>query len=297
MSDYIRYIDFASIKLADLAVELGDYACALEFYNKAFDRLYQYQGDRMHPIMMAGSLKETIAETERKIKKGKSVLFSESWKLTKSSFVKGSQCIKSLYLDRHKPNEKNPISQETQEVFNQGHNFENHVRELAFPGGINVKDKVGNFKYFNSYTNVLLQDEKTKIIYEATIIEDSVLVMCDICVKREDGTIDFYEIKLNKTLNDAIKSDLAIQYTICKKRFGDRLNTFNLIMRVDNENKPYQIIDLTSELAMKTKEIEDKIHKFKSVLDAQEPTIAMSDHCLKPYECNFTNYCRALKDS
>ena len=67
MSDYIRYIDFASIKLADLAVELGDYACALEFYNKAFDRLYQYQGDRMHPIMMAGSLKETIAETERKI--------------------------------------------------------------------------------------------------------------------------------------------------------------------------------------------------------------------------------------
>jgi hypothetical protein len=220
----------------------------------------------------------------------------ETWKLTKSSFVKGNQCVKSLYLDKHKRKEKNPITPEKQATFNYGNSFEDEVRRLAFPGGVNVKKKLTNFKYFNSYTKFLVENNLTNIIYEASIIEDLVLVMCDILVKREDGKIDLFEIKMNTEINDAIKADLAVQYTICKKRFGDKLNSFNLILRKNDEAQPYEIMDLTEELALKTGAVEKQITEFKETLIGQEPEQEMGDYCLSPYECDFTNYCRKKKE-
>ena len=47
MSDYIKYLDLATIELADLAFEIGDYKCALENYIRALERLNNYNGDRM----------------------------------------------------------------------------------------------------------------------------------------------------------------------------------------------------------------------------------------------------------
>lgn len=292
MSDYINFIDSASIELAELAFEIGDYKCALDKYARALDLLAKYNGKQMHPIQLKESLTQKSEESKLNLSLGKSILIYESWELTKSSFVKGNQCVKSLYLDKFKRNEKNPISEEKKSIFKKGHSFEDQVRELIFPEGINVKDKVKNFKYFNSYTNYLIENPNAKIIYEASIIEDLLLVMCDVLVKREDGKLDFYEIKMNTEVNEAIKSDLAIQYSICKKRFGDKLNSFNLILRVKDEGKPYRIIDMTNDLSKKTGAVEKQISKFKEVLGLQEPIISMSNHCLTPYECEFTNYCQ-----
>ena len=296
MSDYIKYLDLATIELADLAFEIGDYKCALENYTRALERLNNYYGDRMQPILMAGTLKRKKQECIQKMRYGKTILEYETWKLTKSSFVKGNQCVKSLYLDKHKRKEKNPITPEKQATFNYGNSFEDEVRRLAFPGGVNVKKKLTNFKYFNSYTKFLVENNLTNIIYEASIIEDLVLVMCDILVKRDDGKIDLFEIKMNTEINDAIKADLAVQYTICKKRFGDKLNSFNLILRKNDEAQPYEIMDLTEELALKTEAVEKQITEFKETLIGQEPEQEMGDYCLSPYECDFTNYCRKKKE-
>ena len=80
-----------------------------------------------------------------------------------------------------------------------------------FPGGINVKDDVGVTAYYKSYTNYLLYQESVSTIYEATVIEDDVLVMCDVLVKDNNGMIDIHECKSSLAINDAIKNDLAIQ--------------------------------------------------------------------------------------
>jgi hypothetical protein len=279
-----------------LAFEIGDYKCALENYTRALERLNHYNGDRMQPILMAGTLKRKKQECIQKMRYGKTILEYETWKLTKSSFVKGNQCVKSLYLDNYKRKEKNPITPEKQATFNYGNSFEDEVRRLAFPGGVNVKKKLTNFKYFNSYTKHLVENNLTNIIYEASIIEDLVLVMCDILVKRDDGKIDLFEIKMNTEINDAIKADLAVQYTICRKRFGDKLNSFNLILRKNDQAQPYEIIDLTEELAPKMEVVEKQITEFKELLLGQEPNQEMGNHCLTPYECDFTNYCRKKKE-
>lgn len=290
MSDYINYIDFNAIKLADLAYEIGDYKCAVDNYSKALNRLRNYQGDRMQPIMMASGIVEKINEINTKIETGKAVLKFDVWKLTKSSFVKGNQCLKYLYLDKHKKQEKTPISKEKQELFNQGHTFEELVRNNEFPDGINIKDKVGNFAYFNSYTRHLINSTNRQTIYEATIIEEEVLVMCDILVKNEDGNIHIYEIKLNTELNDAIIADLAIQYTICKKRFSSNLKSFNIVLRTEDKN--WKIENLTDNLEKQVDIVISKINDYKMILQKDEPSLLMGEHCNKPYECEFIEYCK-----
>ena len=292
MSDYINYIDFNAIKLADLANEIGDYKCAVDNYSKALNRLRNYQGDMMQPIMMASEIVKKINKINTKIGIGKSVLKFDVWKLTKSSFVKGNQCLKYLYLDKHKRQEKTPISKGKQHLFNQGHSFEEIVRNNEFPNGINIKDKVGNFAYFNSYTSYLLNSTGEHTIYEATIIEEEVLVMCDILIKSENGNIHIYEIKLNTELNEAIVADLAIQYTICKKRFTSNLKSFNLVLRTEDKIKNWKIENLTDDLEKQMNNVNARINDYKTILQKDEPVLLMGDHCNTPYDCEFTEYCK-----
>ena len=231
------------------------------------------------------------------MKPQESILSYDRWTLTKSSFVKGRQCAKLLHLYTFKRNEQTPVSKELQKVFDRGHSFEDYVRENGFPGGVNVIDEVSKFGYLNSYTKRVLSEPGSKVLYEATFIEDEVLVMCDILTKGSDGFIDVYEIKLNKELNEAIWNDLAIQFTICKKRFGGALRSFNAILRDDESGQHWTEIDMTEQLDLKVNQVQDQIVEFKNILENQEPEINMGEHCNKPYACAFKEYCTGLKRS
>ena len=56
--------------------------------------------------------------------------------LSKSTFLRGSQCKKSLYLNWHNPELKDPVSEMQQAIFSQGTEVGNW-RNL-FPGGIDA---------------------------------------------------------------------------------------------------------------------------------------------------------------
>ena len=295
MKDYTYYIDFNAIKLGDLANSLGDYKCALENLSKALKKLKSYPGDKLTPAVMAGEISKKIDNIKNRNDNGTPIFKFDYWKLTKTSFVKGNQCEKYLFLDKHKKKEKTPFSQAKKILFKRGHNFEDSVRDTAFPNGINVKDSVGNFAYFNSYTKYLLNTKAEAILYEATIIEDEVLVMCDILEKDKNGLIDLYEIKLNTKLNDAIVHDLSIQYNICKKRFGEKINSFNVILRTDTIGKKWSIHNLKQELEDRQEETENKIKAFKHILQNNEPEIPVGDQCNTPYKCEFIDYCNKKK--
>jgi hypothetical protein len=292
MDDYLYYIDFGAIKLGDLAHSLGDFKMAATQYNKALTKLRTYQGDRMQPTHMAKELVDKLSQMSRYLHAGKPILTFETWRLSKSSFVKGNQCLKYLFLDKHKKKEKTPLSATKLALFEKGHSFETSIRHNYFPGGIDVKANVGNFGYFNSYTKNLLRQTGRCVLYEGTIIEDDVLVMCDILIKNEDGLIDIYEIKLNSEINDVIISDLAIQYTIAKKRFAEKLNSFNLILSDQNNPKGHSITELTELLRNKTEAVNQQIIAFKQTLIHTEPDMEMGTHCKEPYECEFIDYCK-----
>ena len=296
MSDYIWYLDEATVQLGDDAIEKGDFDLGLKLYYIAYDRVYRYQGDKMAPIFWANSLKEKINKIKSTLSEEITSLNPTNWDLSKSSFIKGKQCHKYLYLDRYKKGERTPPDEKTKEKFKKGHLFEDHFRKTKFSSGINIKEKLGmNFRYFNSYTDYLLQKESKITLFEGTLVENDILVMVDVINKQNNNMYDFYEIKLHKELSDVIWNDLAIQYYVCEKRFGKQINTFNAVLRQGEDE--WQIIDLKNKLEEYLNGIDQDIIEYKSVLNKKiEPNISAGDQCEHPYTCEFIHYCNSLND-
>ena len=294
MGSYMNFIDFRAIQLADLAISIGDNQVALQNYRKAYYRLQKYQGDSMVAIQMGADLARKVKALSNQ-SGSYSILKFDRWQLTKSSFVQGNQCLKQLWLQKHKRDKKTPPSQETLEKFKAGHKFEDHVREIAFPGGVDIKEKVGNFAYFNSYTNYLINNNGPQTLYESTFIEDGVLVMCDVLVKNSDGLLDIYEIKNSNQLIPVFLEDMALQYAVVKKRFGDKLKSFNAILNDSSDEMNYRIENVTHILEDMQYDVLSKIKHYKKVLHNSEPKVPMGEHCRTPYECQFMDYCKNLK--
>lgn len=303
MNDYIKFIDSNSIKLAKIAFEMKDYKLSLTNYNKAVKKLSQYDGNDKYPLhlikLLEGKIKEVQTQQQeqekQKKKKNTTKLEYQDWNLSKSSFVKGKQCVKYLYLDKHKKKERTPPTEKTLALFEKGHQFEDLFREQNFENGINVKENLGiNFGYFPSYTDFLLKNNTQITLFEATFIENDILIMCDVVDKIGENLYDFYEIKSHTHMQEVIWNDLAIQYFICKQRFGEKaIHTFNVVLR--DENNEGKIIDAKDELEGRIGNINSLIKKFKTILENDEPKIEMGEQCLSPYTCDFRAYCEKIK--
>lgn len=289
--DYVNYIDFPAFKLAELAFKLDDFNCAEVHYRRVLDRLNSYQGDAMAAVYLAQSIRNNIDKCNENKKSINSQIFKEStWLLTKSSFVKGRQCQKYLFLDKFKKKLSDPISNETKALFEKGVKFEEFVRKKYFTNGINIKDEVGVFSYFDAYTSYILANMSDVILYEATIIEYHTLVMCDVLI-RKNNEIHIYEIKASKKLKNVFIDDIAIQYAICKKRFGNQLKTFNLI--IESDNYEIQEFDLTTELDLRLEKVLKELQIFTKIIENEdkEPEVSTGKQCSQPYDCFFKGYC------
>lgn len=295
MEDYLHYMLFSSISVGDVAYEIGDYITARQHYNKALNQLLQYQGDSMVAINVGASLRNKLASIPPSNQSGNDRLFFEKWQLSKSSYIKGNQCVKYLYLDKYNKKDATKPTPEQIALFKLGHDFEDKFRKQKFPDGINIKEKVGNFAYFNSYTKHLLKSERVTTLYEATIIEDRVMVMVDVLVKNSKGLFDFYEVKLNSELNDVIFNDLCLQYYVCKKRFGDSINSFNVVLRDPKNENNFIVKDLKEKLDESSTNISDMVNQFSRILSDKMPVVSVGSHCETPYACPFKQFCSENK--
>ena len=101
--------------------------------------------------------------------------------LSKSTFIRGLQCEKSLYLYKHHYNLRDEISPQLQAIFDQGTNVGVLAQEL-FPGGVDASPS-SHFKMQESVfkTKEFIKEGK-QIIYEATFQFNGVLAALDILV-------------------------------------------------------------------------------------------------------------------
>ena len=217
---------------------------------------------------------------------------NESWKLSKSSFIKGKQCAKYLFLDKHKKQEGTPPSKRLLALFRHGHEFEDRFRYSEFPEGINLRHELeSSFAYYNSKTRQLLNERDQCTLFEAGIIEDDILILMDVLHKNANGTFDFYEVKLHNKISEVIWQDVRIQYYVCKQRFGLAINSFHIVHR-DGENG-WVTRDVLGELEIMVQGIEIEVEEFKRVLKLKSvPDIEMGEQCRDPYLCPFVGYCK-----
>jgi hypothetical protein len=268
------------IKLARTADEIGDFNCALNNYIIALEILNKSKNKSAEFLSSAADLNKLIDRLEKKKDKSNSVLF----------YNIGKRCLKNLFTEK----EKSAMIEPQLSLFNSTCDHGDRFREEQFPRAINVLDKVGNWGFFDSYTRYLLKLSGKQVIFEVTIIEDDVLVMCDVLVKNENGKIDIFEIKYENELNKSVLKKLAEKYDICNKRFSDNLNSFNLILRSGDNGQDWYIQDLMEILTNLSPSENELFISFKDELKNQGLIINQDDYCDSPDECGFNGYCRKL---
>ena len=107
-------------------------------------------------------------------------------KLSKSTFIRGIKCEKSLYFYKKNFNLRDSISQSSQFIFDTGKEI-GILAQGLFPEGADCTPS-NHYKISESVLKTTDFIKKgRKIIYEATFMYNEVLAALDILVKDEEG--------------------------------------------------------------------------------------------------------------
>lgn len=217
--------------------------------------------------------------------------------LSKSTFIRGLQCEKSLYLYKHHYNLKDETPAQLQAIFNQGTNVGVLAQEL-FLNGVDASPS----SYFVMQESVFKTQEfitnEESIIYEATFQYNGVLAALDVLIKEDDGW-KAYEVKSSTSVSDTYVLDAAIQYyTIVNS--GIDLKDISIV-HINNKyvkNGPINIQELfTIESVFDRVQevlpsIPDQVENLKQVIKQEAmPNIDIGAHCDSPYTCDFKGHC------
>lgn len=215
--------------------------------------------------------------------------------LSKSLYIRGLQCKKSLWLKKKKPGVLQAPDDSAQAVFDTG----TSVGELAcglFGGGERI-EYTGDFNAQMAKTKEIIE-HGTKVIYEATFCFDGILVMVDILRICEDGLI-INEVKSSTSLKEVYIDDASIQYYVISS-LGYKVSGVNII-HIDSSyvrgeklelEKLFHTEDVTEQIIQKQAEIPQILGKFDEILSKDaEPEIDIGPHCSDPYHCDAWEYC------
>lgn len=215
--------------------------------------------------------------------------------LSKSLYIRGLQCEKSLWLKKKKPEVLQAPDDGAQAVFDTG----TSVGELAcelFSVGERI-EYAGDFSSQIAKTKELIE-HGTKVIYEATFCFDGILVMVDILRIGKDELI-INEVKSSTSVKDVYIDDASIQYYVISS-LGYKVSAVNII-HIDNSyvrgeklelDKFFHAEDVTEQVKQKQADIPQILSKFDEILSKDvEPDIDIGPHCSDPYNCDAWEYC------
>lgn len=217
--------------------------------------------------------------------------------LSKSQFLRGLQCRKSLWLHKHNPELAPPPDESQKALFETGTQVGILAQNL-FPGGDTIAFEGCTFEGKVRRTQDLIQSGSSTI-YEATFRHDGVLVMVDI-LHRGDAGWEIYEVKSSTEVKDVYLSDVIIQYCVVT---GSGLPASRAsLVYVNNKyvrrgalelEQLFSVRDLTGAVQGNQEGIGEELEGMRGMLRGDCPSIAIGPYCDKPYECDFKAHCWA----
>ena len=225
------------------------------------------------------------------------IIFMEKHILSKSTYIKGEQCLKQLYLHKKRAFLRDRMPAERLAIFSRGTNVGIYAQEL-FPGGIDAGPKhPSQYRKAVIKTAELLENGQD-IVYEAAFQANRTLILLDILVKNGDSW-DAYEVKSSKSLSETYYKDAALQYYVLINA-GIKINTFSLIHINENyirigeieKDKLFITTDVTEEVKRRYNQVDENINNQIEVLNGDHsPKIEIGRHCFEPYDCDFIGHC------
>ena len=222
--------------------------------------------------------------------------------LSKSRLLSFRQCPKRLWLELHKPEERED-SAATQASFRTGHAVGSAARKIYDPAGkgVLIDAQVEGFDRALERSRRVLETPAT--VFEAGVSAEGAIAFADVMlpVKRR-GRLGWrmVEVKSSTSVKDYHHDDAAIQAFIFRAA-GIPLEAIS-IARIDSAwvypgKDQYEGLlaeeDLTDEALGRADEVKDWLAQAHDVAEKKrEPRITTGPHCSKPYECGFAAYCQ-----
>ncbi len=220
---------------------------------------------------------------------------AENLFLSKSQYLRGMQCPKSLYLYKYHKELRDEISVVQQAVFSSGTNVGILAQQL-FPGGTEVPYKGLSIAEQIRMTKDEI-DKGTQTIYEASFEYDGLFVKADILHRGENGW-ELYEVKSATEVKTVNYQDIAVQYYVlngagiqpCKVCLVHINNQYVRSGDIDVDNL-FTISDLTDDIVAMQPGVPHHIAAMRTMLETGEPQIDIDPHCSDPYNCDFHGHC------
>ena len=212
--------------------------------------------------------------------------------ITKTDFMRGMQCPKMLWLDKHKPKLK-VIPPEVQEKLDAGNEFGDLAMGMFGPyeemtvyrPGTHIPDKKAMVQRTAEHL-----EAGTAVICEAAFMNYNNYCAVDILRKTETG-YDIYEVKNTEELHDQFIRDAAFQYYIIS-RCALKIGKVFIVLHGKDPEYPFSPVEVTQEVKGLYKWINEHIWDLNRLQKSQdELTVEPGDQCTEPYECWYYSYC------
>ena len=105
--------------------------------------------------------------------------------LSKSLFIRGLQCHKSLYLHKYHSELKDKVSESQEAIFQAGYEVGDYAKKI-FPGGTEIVYEENNYDEQLELTRSEIE-KGTNTIYEAAFSYDNIFIKADILHKGKEG--------------------------------------------------------------------------------------------------------------
>ena len=221
--------------------------------------------------------------------------------LSKSTYIKGLQCEKALYMQKKHPYLRDKLSIEQRAKFQRGTDVGVLAHEV-FPGGIDMSPNApSQFPKKAAETLANLRNPEVKVMYEAVFQYNDTLIMLDILVRDGDRWLAV-EVKSSMRLSDTYYNDAALQYYVlhgCGVPLSDfRLMYLNGDYVKDGPIDVQQLFKMESVMDYVVEReafVAKNVERLKAVVALpHSPVVNIGTQCHNPYPCDFQGHCWKL---
>ena len=221
--------------------------------------------------------------------------------LSKSTYIKGLQCEKALYMQKKHPYLRDKLSIEQRAKFQRGTDVGVLAHEV-FPGGVDMSpNSPSQFPKKAQETWDNLSNPMINVMYEAVFQYNDTLIMLDMLVREGDRWLAV-EVKSSMRLSDTYYNDAALQYYVlhgCGVPLSDfRLMYLNGDYVKDGPIDVKQLFKMESvmEYVVECEAFVAKnVERLKAVVALpHSPVVNIGTQCQNPYPCDFQGHCWKL---
>ena len=212
--------------------------------------------------------------------------------ITKTDFMRGMQCRKMLWLDKHRPGLR-VIPPEVQLRLDAGSEF-----------GERAKGMFGPYEDMTVYLpGRRVPDKKAMLARTQEHIASGTPVMCEAAfsnynnycavdiLRRTDTGFDIYEVKNSREVHEQFVRDAGFQYYIAS-RCGLNVERVYIVIHGPDEAAPFAPVDVTSEAKACYRWINENIWELNRMQkERDEISVEPGAQCAEPYECWYYAYC------